>query len=67
MMASSNQVLMQTATAVVKNVKSVSSVSILDSESQRSYITENLVKGPLTPLRNCLWLHLGHTNPKNRL
>ena len=48
MVASSNQVLMQTATAVVENSQGTSSVSvrlILDSGSQRSYITDKLAKG----------------------
>ena len=46
--ACTNQVLMQTATAVVKNPQNDPSVSvhlILDSGSQRPYITENLAKG----------------------
>ena len=48
MVASTNQVLMQTATVTVRNTKDNSSVSvhlILDSGSQRSYITESLAKG----------------------
>ena len=47
MIASSNQVLMQTATVTVKNRKHNSSASVrlvLDSGSQRSYITEKLAK-----------------------
>ena len=42
------QVLMQTATAVVENSQSTLSVPvplILDSVSQRSYITDKLAKG----------------------
>ena len=47
MIASTNQVLMQTATVTVKNRKHNSSASVrlvLDSGSQRSYITEKLAK-----------------------
>jgi len=47
MIASTNQVLMQTATVTVKNRKHSSSTSvrlILDSGSQRSYITQKLAK-----------------------
>ena len=46
--ACANQVVMQTATTTVKNPQDDSSVSvrlILDSGSQRSYITEKLAKG----------------------
>jgi len=45
MVASTNQVLMQTATVTVRNRKQSSSTSvrlILDSGSQRPYITEKL-------------------------
>ena len=48
MVASTNQVLMQTATVIVRNTKDNSLVSvhlILDSGSQRSHITESLAKG----------------------
>ena len=48
MVASTNQILMQTATVTVRNTKDNSSVSvclILDPGSQRSYITESLAKG----------------------
>ena len=47
MIASTNQVLMQTATVTVKNRKHNLSASVrlvLDSGSQRSYITEKLAK-----------------------
>ena len=47
MVTSGSQVLMQTATAIVKSTSNDSSKStrmILDSGSQRSYITENLAK-----------------------
>ena len=46
-MASSHHVLMQTATATVKNVSGSSSASvrmILDSGSQRTYVTEKLAR-----------------------
>lgn len=47
MLASGNQVLMQTATSMVKDVSGNSSISvriILDSGSQRTYITEKLAE-----------------------
>ena len=47
MIASTNQVLMQTAIVTVKNRKHNSSASVrlvLDSGSQKSYITEKLSK-----------------------
>ena len=47
MLASDSQVQMQTATSMVKNVSGSSSISvriILDSGSQRTYITEKLAK-----------------------
>ena len=70
MMASSNQVLMQTATVVVKNSQGNSSVSvrlILDSGSQRSYITESLAKGlklTIDPTEKLSVVTFGSDKPK---
>ena len=47
MLTSSNQVLMQTATSIIQNTsddKSLRVRTILDSGSQRTYVTERLVK-----------------------
>ena len=52
-MASSSHILMQTATVVVKNFQGDTSEKIrliLDSGSQRSYITESVAKGLKLPL-----------------
>ena len=59
MLTSSNQVLMQTATCTIKSISGESSLSvrmILDSGSQRTYVTEKLAKN--------LGLHL---NPPEKL
>ena len=53
LMASSSHILMQTATVVVKNFQGDTSEKIrliLDSGSQRSYITESVAKGLKLPL-----------------
>ena len=70
MMASSNQVLMQTATVVVKNSQGNSSVSvrlILDSGSQSSYITKSLAKGlklTIDPTEKLSVVTFGSDKPK---
>lgn len=67
---STNQVLMQTATTMVKNPQRDLSVSvhlILDSGSQRSYITEKLAKGlnlTLDSTENLSVITFGSDKPK---
>ena len=71
MVASTNQVLMQTATVTVQNTEDNFSIPvrlILDTDSQRSYITENLAKGLQLKLKQTKKLSVvtfGSNRPKN--
>lgn len=71
MVANTNQVLMQTANAIVKNTQDGSSLSvrlILDSGSQRSYVTESLAKGlkmAMHPTEKLTVVTFGSNRPKS--
>ena len=71
MTASSNQVLMQTATSTVKNIAGNSSTPvrmILDSGSQRTYITENMAKDlklELNSTEKLMVVTFGSNQPKH--